>query len=110
MTEKNRQIYTRIIAIFLLLVIVVPIVIQPGHYFLIEHHYNQHSYKNTVSETEQHFKCEIDDFQLAKVTLHSFIITSHIVCLNIALKFPHKQINTKSELLIPFSLRAPPIS
>ena len=110
MTEKNRQIYTQIIAIFLLLVIVVPVVIQPGHYFLIEHHHSQHSDKNTVSENDQHLKCEIDDFQLAKVTLHSFLINSQVVCLNIALKFPYKQINTKSELLIPFSLRAPPIS
>ncbi|MEN8120356.1 MAG: hypothetical protein ABFS35_08415 [Bacteroidota bacterium] len=108
MKNKFRQQYRNLIAIFLLVVIALPIVLQPGHYFLIEHSHYHHSDENSINSGNQHFNCTIDDFQLAKVTLHSFLKASKAICLDIVLKFPYKQINTKRELNIPFSLRAPP--
>ncbi len=92
-----------------MLVISLPVVLQPGHYLLIKHHHYQQSEKNTLSTENQHINCVIDDFQLTNVTLHSFLKNAQINCLSIALEFPYKQINTKRELIIPFSLRAPPL-
>ena len=110
MNKKHGQIYHKIIAILLLVIINVPIVLQPGHYLFIEHDYHHHSEQNSIDEQSDHLNCSIDDFQLSKVTLHSFLHISQAICLDIALKFPLRQINAKRELNIPFSLRAPPIS
>ena len=109
MSKKHRQIYRKLIAILLLVVITLPVILQPGHYLLIEHHHHQ-SEQNSVSEEGDHLNCSIDDFQLSNVTLHSFLTVSQVICIDIALKFPLRQIYTKHELNIPFSLRAPPIS
>jgi len=108
MNKKHRQIYRNIIAIILLVIITLPVVLQPGHYLLIEHDHYHHQDRNSVEEESKHINCAIDDFQLSKVTIHSILIDSQVTCLNITLKSPHKQINSKCELNIPFSLRAPP--
>ena len=110
MNKKCRQTYHKIIATILWVIITLPVVLQPGHYLLIEHNHYHHSEKNLVDAESQHMKCAIDDFQLTKVTLHSILKTSQKICFDIALKSPYKQINTKCELNIPFSLRAPPFS
>ena len=92
-----------------MVIIALPVILQPGHYLLIDHEHYQPSEQNSVNTENEHFKCSIDDFQLTEVPLHPFLEVSQVICLDFALSLPHKQINTKSELNIPFSLRAPPL-
>ncbi len=110
MNKNFRQKYHKIIAIILLVVITLPVLLQPGHYLFIEHDHHHQSVENTLRSESEHFNCAIDDFQLTNVTLHTFLKVSQITCLDVTLKFPYKQINSKRELDIPFSLRAPPFS
>ena len=109
MNKNFRQINHKIIAIILLMVITLPIFLQPGHYLFIEHdHHHHQSSENGLSSESEHLNCAIDDFQLTNVTLHTFFKVSQITCLDITLKLNSKQIYSKRELNIPFSLRAPP--
>jgi len=108
--NKKKQIYRKLIAILLMVVVTLPVFLQPGHYLLIEHDHYHHSDKNSISEENQHLKCAIDDFQLTEVPVHPFLNCTQVICINIALKFSNKQIYLKRELNIPFSLRAPPFS
>ena len=110
MSNTFRIKYKNLIAILLMVIIIVPVIVQPGHYLIIEHEHYQHSKTKTFSTEKHHLKCSIDGFELTNVTLHSFIKVAQVVCLNASLKLPSKQIYAKRERLIHFSLRAPPVS
>ena len=106
-TQKQ---YTRIVAIFLTVVIALPLIIQPGHYLFIKHgHFHQQA-ENTLSQKVTHFACAIDNFHLTEITFHPYDYKSRIVHIFTAFIIVFQPVFSKQESIIPFSLRAPPLN
>lgn len=109
MNKKYGQVYRKITAITLMMVIALPVIFQPTHFLFIDHVHNHQSDENTLSSESKHFNCTIDDFQLTEVTFHSHINCSQLICHNTALNTLNNQIYSERNSILTLCLRAPPL-
>jgi len=104
----SKKQYTRIVAIFLMVVIVLPLIIQPAHYLFIKHDHHHDQSENTITQENTHLSCAIDNFHFTEISLSSYIYKARIVRVYTIIKNFLKPVFSKQESTIPFSLRAPP--
>ena len=101
--------HIRFVAFFLLLVIAVPLIIQPGHYLFVKHVPFHNQLETSINQKNTHAVCAIDNFRFVEVTVHSFFANSQMTPVYKVLKISSKAVFHKQQAIISFSLRAPPI-
>jgi len=104
----SKKQYIRIVAIFLMVVIALPLIIQPAHYLFIKHDHHHGQSENTINQEDIHLSCAIDNFHFTEISLHGYIYKARIVRVFTIIKILLKPVFSKQETTIPFSLRAPP--